>query len=373
MQKKIAIIGAGYLQLPLVNKALEMGVEAHCFAVEKGAVCKEVCSEFYPISTLNKEEIFEVCKRIGMNGIVSIASDIAVPTMNYISERLGLIGNSMESSIFSTDKFLMRQRLSLAQLPVPKYLLAEDSQQEIKTDLLTFPLIVKPVDRSGSLGVSKVDKHEDLSKTIKLALRHSLSNRAIVEEFIQGTEISVEVLSVNSEHRVLAFTDKITSGKPHFVELEHHQPSSVSQNVKEKITLLIPQILKALDITWGASHHEFLIKENEDIYITEVGARMGGDFIGSHLVKFSTGFDYLKGVISVSIGETVDFSLTEGGFSGVIYFPDEESFNKFDLANPVVMNYGVIGSDKQLLGSSRDRYAYVIYQGLERLTGSQIV
>lgn len=98
--KKLAIIGASYLQLPLVKKAKEMRLEVHCFAWAEGAcVCKENADYFYPISIVEKEEILKVCQEVGIDGIRTIASDVAAPTVAYVANKMGLVGNDYEASV----------------------------------------------------------------------------------------------------------------------------------------------------------------------------------------------------------------------------------------------------------------------------------
>ncbi len=85
VNKKLAIIGASYLQLPLVLKARDMGIDTLCFAWEAGAVCKREADEFCPVSITEKERIAEICRQKGVAGVTSIASDVAVPTMNHVA------------------------------------------------------------------------------------------------------------------------------------------------------------------------------------------------------------------------------------------------------------------------------------------------
>ena len=94
MKKKIAIIGASYLQLPAVLKAKALGYEVHCFAWEEGAVCKSRADFFYPISIIEKEKILDVCKQLHIDGITTIASDVAVLAVTYVASKMGLIGES---------------------------------------------------------------------------------------------------------------------------------------------------------------------------------------------------------------------------------------------------------------------------------------
>mgnify|MGYP003347788352 CR=1 FL=1 len=106
--KTLAIIGASYLQLPLVEKAKEMGLYTLCFAWEEGAVCKELVDEFYPISIVEKEQILEVCQQKHIDGICTIASDVAAPTVAYVAEKMRLVGNSYACALKANNKYLMR-------------------------------------------------------------------------------------------------------------------------------------------------------------------------------------------------------------------------------------------------------------------------
>lgn len=301
MKEKLAIIGAGYLQKPLVEKANNLGIETHVFAWREGCVVDDIADFYYPISIINKEEILDVCAKVQIDGIVSIASDIAMPTVNFIADRLKLVGNSIKATEISTNKFKMRSVLRRSGIKSPKFELYREPNFT-NSKALKFPLIVKPVDRSGSRGVTKVNSIDEVNPAIKQSLSHSLSGQCIVEEFILGREYSVEGISFNGQHHILAITEKGTTGPPYFVEEQHHQPVKVSQIQKRKIINRVKKALTALSIEYGANHTEIFIGKKGEITIGEVAGRMGGDFIGSHLVKLSTGYDYLKGVIDISLG-----------------------------------------------------------------------
>ena len=156
MKKNIAIIGASYLQMPLIEKAKEMGYISHVFAWAAGDYGERAADYFYPISIVEKEQIAERCKEIGISGICSIASDLASVTVNYVAEKLGLVGNSMECTSISTNKFLMRQAFEKHGDPSPKSIIFDDSMN-ITSINLNYPIIVKPTDRSGSRGVRKLE------------------------------------------------------------------------------------------------------------------------------------------------------------------------------------------------------------------------
>lgn len=364
MQKtKLAILGASYLQLPLVKKAKDLGVETHCFAWKDGAVCKEICDYFYPVSVLDKDYILAKCTKIKIDGITTIATDIAVPTISYVAQHLGLISNSEKSAEISTNKGAMRSQFELHGLSSPKYLVVEKYKAGMGKDL-KFPVIVKPVDRSGSRGVNKVENDAELEKSIEIALEESINKRVIVEEFIEGDEVSVETISWEGKHHLLAITDKVTTGSPNFVELAHHQPSLLPQDLKKRIESLTKKALDSLGVRYGAGHTEIKINGNGHLSLIEVGARMGGDFIGSHLVELSTGYDFLKGVIDIALNR---FSLPYQKLerSAGVYFLSKETEDLmpyFFTKNSFDKQKEITDKDLKVVKSSNDRAGYLIYQ-----------
>lgn len=168
-KQKLAIIGASYLQLPLIRCAKQRGIETHAFAWKCGDVGEKEADFFYPISIVEKEQILDQCRRIGVDGICSIASDLAMITVNYVAEQLGLIGNSMTCTEVSTNKHKMRKCFEAHGDPSPwsRYV---RSVKELDGASLTYPVIVKPVDRSGSRGITKLTDGKGLEKAISRAM-----------------------------------------------------------------------------------------------------------------------------------------------------------------------------------------------------------
>jgi biotin carboxylase len=366
--KKIAIIGASYLQVPLVIKAKEMGVETHCFAWKDGAVCEDIADFFYPISILNKEDILKKCLEIKIDGITTIATDLATPTISYVAEYMNLIANSYQTAINSTNKWQMRNVFKTHNCSIPDFFIV-DKLSSINVDQLSFPLIVKPIDSSGSRGVSKVSNIKEFNKAVKYAINESISQKAIIEEYIDGCEVSVESISWYGKHTIIAITDKITTGPPHFVELEHHQPSKLGPLIQEKIKIETLNALNALNVQYGASHTEIKISSNNTPYLIEVGARMGGDFIGSHLTSLSTGYDYLKGVIEVALNTFTQPLLESNNFAG-IYFLSKDSeriLPFFNDDNMFWVEKKMISPIKSRVKNSNERSGYLIYQNNSKI------
>lgn len=330
MTKKLAIIGASYLQLPLIEKAKNIGLETHVFAWKADDVGEKAADYFYPISIVEKDKILEKCKDLKVDGVCSIGSDLANITVNYISENMGLIGNSLHSTSISTNKNLMRETFYINGDPIPKFACC-DSNSDLSKINMGYPLIAKPTDRSGSRGVYKVENQYDLENAVKKALEVSFDKKVMIEEYVEGQEYSVEYISWKGQHHFLALTKKITTGAPYFIEKEHIEPADVSDELLVAIKKVVEHALDSLEIKYGASHSEIKISDKNEIKIIEIGGRMGGDCIGSDLVYYSTGIDFVKGVIDVSLGNEPDLSRKREPIKvKIVYMFTKEDFDKFE-------------------------------------------
>lgn len=300
--KKVVIIGANNFQNPLILKAKELGYETHVFAWKDGSIGEKTADYFYPISIIEKEEILKKCKEIKPDAIVTIASDLATITVNYVAEKLGLPGNSMKCTKKATNKYEMRKAFKNAGVPTPKFeIVDENIDFEVLKDM-EYPLIVKPTDRSGSRAITKIFNKGELLNAVKNSIINSFEKKSIVEEYIEGDEFSLEGISYKGNHKFLTITRKETTGAPHFIETGHLEPAGLNSEQEERIYEMISRALDSLGVYNSATHSEFKITPNGDIRIIEIGARMGGDCIGSDLVQISTGYDYLKMVLDVAMG-----------------------------------------------------------------------
>lgn len=325
--RKIAIIGASYLQMPLIERAKELGLETHVFAWECGDVGEKAADYFYPISIVEKEKILAKCKQIGIDGVCTIATDLGAITANYVATALRLPGNGEECTKISTNKHLMRCAFERCGDPTPKSFCVS-SKEDLNGVVLHYPVIVKPTDRSGSRGITKLEDPAGLQDAIAASVSQSFEKKAVVEEFILGQEYSVECVSVCGEHHFLAMTQKFTTGSPHFIETGHLEPAPVTGEMLEKVKKVVFHALNSLKITTGASHTELKIDQNEKIMLIEIGGRMGGDFIGSSLVQLSTGVDFVEAVIQIALGEKPNLEPKSAkGAAGVRFV-----FNKDDIS-----------------------------------------
>jgi len=333
MKQKLAIISGKIDQSPLVNKANEMGIETHCFAWDKKAedvYCRDIADYFHPISILEKEQILEKCKEIKIDGITTILSDYAVPTVAYVAQHMGLPGNRYEDMLMVGCKFTQRQAFAEHGVNSPRFALAQEG-----VDLLGFkyPLIVKSTDRSTAIGVIKVENEEDLQEAIQQAQDTSFSKNVIIEEFIEGFEVSVDTISWNGEHYIMAIKERVMILEDHCPrKIEGHYPFELPVHVQDKIKTETFKALNAINYKYGASNTEFRLTEDNEIFAIEVNPRMAGDF--SHiLMKLYNGYDVLKGVIDVALGQFEKPVFPYQKYSGVYYYRKSTEWIKKIIEN----------------------------------------
>ncbi len=358
--KKLAIIGASYLQEPLIEKAKSMGIETHVFAWAAGDVGEKSADYFYPISIVEKDEILDKCKEIGIDGICSIASDLAAITVNYVANAMKLVGNSPECAQISTNKHLMREAFEKNGDPSPKSVLVS-SADDLDGIKLHYPIIVKPLDRSGSRGITKLLNEKGLSEAIETAKEQGFDKHALVEEFVTGQEYSIECISYHGEHHFLAMTKKYTTGAPHFIETGHLEPAPVSDETLQNVKRVVFHALDSLKITDSASHTELKIADDGTIRLIEIGGRMGGDCIGSDLVELSTGVDFVKAVIQIALGEKPDLKpYHTPGVAAIHYIfgkKDYETFEKLKKEHPeYIVREEISDEDQGEITDSSNRY-----------------
>lgn len=308
--KKIMILGASILQLPAIEKALEMGLEVIAVDMNPEAigfkvpgVIKEV------ISTIDTPAILEAAKRHQINGILTLASDMPMQSVAVVSHEMGLVGISEDTALKTTNKAFMRDALKEAGVPVPLYFRVKGIDAFIeaveKVRASGYKCIVKPADNSGSRGVDLLKDDADLNTAYEYTVHYSRGGEIVVEEFMEGPEVSVETLAVDGDVHVIQITDKLTTGAPYFVEMGHSQPSQLDEEVKKRIREVAIEANKAIGIENGPSHTEIKVTKDGP-KIVELGARLGGDCITTHLVPLSTGVNMVECSIRIALGEKPD-------------------------------------------------------------------
>ena len=302
--KRLMIIGASILQLPAIQKAKELGYHVAVADFNPNAIGIPYADEYYNVSTIDEEGVYQAAKAFGAEGVMTLATDMPMRSVAYTCKKLGLTGISYDTAVKATDKGEMIKAFAENGVEHPWYYIIEDPTKPLPEGI-TYPCITKPTDNAGSRGVMLVNNREELEAALAYSSENGRSGTVIVEEYMVGPEVSVEIIVWQGVPHVLQITDKLTTGAPHFVEMGHSQPSRLPTADQEKIRDLACRAVKAVGIDNGPAHVEIMLTKDGPKMV-ELGARMGGDCITTHLVPLSTGVDMIKATMDICLGQTPD-------------------------------------------------------------------
>lgn len=370
--KKIMIVGASVLQLPAILRAKEMGLEVAVVDYNPEAEGVREATKYYNASTMDENAVLAAAEEYKPDGIMTLATDMPMRGVAKASDKLHLHSISYETAVKATDKYDMIKAFKEYDVPSPWFFVV-DSLAELKTleSEVSFPCIIKPTDNAGSHGVAKVFSFQELLDNYEYAHSCSRHGKVIVEEYLDGPEVSVEVMVVNGIVHVLQITDKITTGAPHFVEMGHTQPSRLPFPTQDAIRQVAESACKAVGINKGPAHVEMKVTSRGPVMI-ELGARMGGDNITTHLVPLSTGIDMVGSTIKVALGEDPDIKPTLHCGSAIRYFEVPfgviKTIDNMDEARRVpgvkqITFTKQVGEESSPIQCSNDRIGFVIAQG----------
>lgn len=335
------IIGASVLQLPAIQKAKEMGLHVAVVDFNPKAIGIPYADQYYNASTMDEDAVLAAAEDYQPDGIMTLATDMPMRGVAKVAERLGLPGISYDTAVKATDKFEMIKTFKAHDVASP-WFFTVDSIEELK-DLeiqLRYPCIMKPTDNAGSHGVVLAKCFEDLLNEYEYSLKSARHGRVIIEEYLKGDEVSVEVMVVDGKVNILQITDKLTTGAPHFVEMGHSQPSRHPAGTQQAIRELAIKACKSVGINQGPAHVEMMVTDRGPMMI-ELGARMGGDNITTALVPLSTGIDMVKATIDMAMGNKPDLEPKFYLGSAIRYI---------DASEGVIADIDGVDDAKQMLG-----------------------
>ena len=307
MARSLLVIGAGRLQVPAFTTAKRLGLRVVGVDRDPTAPGLAFAHSVHVVDTNDIPGVVDVARKERVDGVVTLCTDYPVRAVAAASQALGLSAISPEAAASATHKGLMRQAFEFAGAPIPRYRrvrslpAARNAERE-----LGLPVIVKPPASSGSRGVFKVTASDQMDDAFRHARSIAGEDEVLVEEFIDGPEVSVETLSFRGDHRIVTITDKRTSGDPHWVETGHVEPSRLPSSAQEAIRQATLAGLRALNVDNAAGHVEIKVG-TDGPKIMEIGARLGGDFITTELVPRSTGVDMVEAIIRIALGERPNY------------------------------------------------------------------
>jgi Biotin carboxylase len=330
--KKLAIIGGGVMASYFGKACHRLNYEGHYFTMPDGKVGDGVVDVYHEINIFEKERITEICREIGVDGVVA-TTELSVPITAYVAEQLGLLGVPYEVAQVITNKYRNRECIKgLTELLSPKYVEAS-CLKDIEDSYVPYPMILKPINLGGKRGITVVNNPSELLKAFDYAkdsFRKGTKPVIIAEQFLDGgMECSVESLTYKGHHTIIQITQKDSSGAPHCVELGHHQPAPLKKDLWDKVVRGVSSGLTAIGITNGPCHTEIKII-NDEIYLIEFNARPGGDHIWWPMVELSTGFDIIAAVAQGATGdlEPIDVNTFSHNYSGLYYVVKQTEYLK---------------------------------------------
>ncbi len=374
--KSIFILGASRLQVPAIKKAKEEGLYVYVLDYDQNAVGIEFADKFLEISTIDKEAVYKAALLYKPDYIITSTSDMPVRTVAWVCEKLGKKTDiSYEGAICATDKIAMRNRMRECNVPIPEYHEVQSYQDFLNTvELMNEKFILKPADNAASRGVVLVDKneHPDYQSLYNYCIEYSRSGAALIEEYMEGPEVSVESFSVDGVHHIITITDKIVTDEPFFVELGHTEPSRLSKDQQDDIRKVALAAIEAIGMKNGPTHTEIKLTPT-GAKLVEIAARLGGDFITSKLVPLSTGVDMIDCSISSVLGTEVKCSKTQNMGAAIRFIHGDSgilsSIEGIDDAKKCegiveVEIYMKNGDKIEELKNSSDRIGHVIAVGV---------
>ena len=371
--KKALVLAGGFPQIALIKELKNRGYFTILADFNENPIAKEFADKYYRESTLDVDEIKNIAINEKVEFIVTVCTDQALLTVAKVSEELNLpCYVDYQTALNVTNKSYMKNVFKDNNISTSNFAIMQDFEED-KIANLKFPLIVKPVDCNSSKGVIKVNNQEELKIAFENAVNLTRTNTAVVEEFISGIELSVDVYVENGKANVLSISklDKIKDNDK-FVIFRGWSPAEEAFVVIQKIENMVQQIADAFNLK-NTPMLVQLISDGKEVYVLEFSARTGGG-VKYLLIKKSTGFDVIKAVVDLIEGKIPHYEKKEPDFKFLVNefiycypgkFSHLEGFE--ELKNQgIIADYYLIkwkGAEFNTIANSGDRIAGFTIQG----------
>ncbi|MFZ4616143.1 MAG: ATP-grasp domain-containing protein [Rectinemataceae bacterium] len=304
----VFILGAGVMQMPAIAAAHELGWRVVAADGNPAAPGVADCDAFHHVDLKDQSGLLEAAKgvqtRSGLDAVFTAGTDFST-AVAFLAHELGLPGHCPEAAQAASDKLVMRARFASAGLPSPRF--AEFSAPMAPSaslpEGLELPLVVKPADNMGARGCRLATSLPELRKAIEAALPLSRSGRAIVEEYIEGPEFSIDALVYDGEFRIRGFADRHIHFAPYFVELGHTMPSTIAPAIREEVLRVFVAGARALGLSHGAAKGDMKwCPSRGGPFIGEIAARLSGGYMSGWTWPYASGHDLTRDALLVAAG-----------------------------------------------------------------------
>ncbi|OGI06604.1 MAG: hypothetical protein A3F80_06165 [Candidatus Melainabacteria bacterium RIFCSPLOWO2_12_FULL_35_11] len=310
--KLIHIVGGSFNQIPLVQKAKQMGYCVLVTDMNVNPPCKQYADYYEQINTTNKQATLSCAERYKIDFITTDQTDVAVPTVAYVAEKLQLKGIGYNTALKFTNKYVMRKALEGLldkHLPENYYFDQEVNAEEFCRSLLDISeYLVKPINSQGSKGVAILD--QNYRQKIITAFRESVDRGIIIEKYIPGFEFSVESFVIDGNVHNLTLTKKYHYDTNPCLDERNTFLGDIDLMLEKKIFDINTKIIKALGLSFGNTHAEYKVKDG-NVYLMEIAARGAGGSISSSIIPFLTGFDPLEALLRTLSGDPFEVKIED--------------------------------------------------------------
>ena len=331
--KTILIIGGGLLQCPIIETARSMRLKTLVADMNPTSPGFEFAHDKIIMSTKDIEGMVREAKKYAdkepIHAVITAGTDASM-TVAAVANALGLPGIRFKDAEAASNKIKMRKRLKDFNVPIPQFAAVwniQDARDAL--DFLSFPLVMKPADNMGARGVIKVNNREELQLAFKHAKKYSPTGEMILEEYMEGPEVSVDALTWNGNFRITGLADRIIEREPFFIEVGHNMPSSLPDETKKEIERIMFLGMKALGITIGAGKGDIKVTP-QGVKIGEIAARLSGGYMSAYTFPLSTGINLNRAAVLIALGEEPDDL--------------EEKFNKVSIERAFLASPGKLVS-----------------------------
>ncbi|MCG6145205.1 alpha-hydroxy-acid oxidizing protein [Leptospira bandrabouensis] len=307
--KTILIIGGGLLQVPIIQTAKTMRLHTVVADMNPSSIGFQIADESIVMSTKDVEGMVRESKKFAQNspihGVITAGTDASM-TVAAVASALQLPGIRFVDAEAASNKVKMRQRLKEFGMPIPRFAAVWsllDAKEAL--DSLTFPLVMKPADNMGARGVIKVNHKDDLPSAFRHAKRFCPTGELILEEYMEGPELSVDALAFQGQIRMTGIADRIIEREPYFIEVGHNMPSAMPKEILDEVERVMAGGMRALGIHLGAGKGDIKVTK-EGVKIGEIAARLSGGFMSAFTYPLSTGVNLNRAALLISLGETPD-------------------------------------------------------------------
>lgn len=309
--KKLMILGAGIYQVPLIKRAKELGFYVIIVSINGNFPGFALADKIYYLDTRDFEGILKAAREENIDGIITTGTDVAVKAMGYVNDKLELSGIGWNAALLSTDKALMKKAFIDGGVSTSTFEKAYTAKEAIAFfNKVNKPIMLKPVDSSGSRGVTKVSSAKEIVDTFDSILSYSQKDYIVVEEFVDGYEIGVDLFIKNHMVIINAIHGKITKHNGVTdVPIGHYFPFECSGTLRESIIKESNNVVKAIGFDNCAVNMDVIIS-NDYPYILEASGRCGATCI-PELISRHYGIDYYELMIKTAMNENYSFNISE--------------------------------------------------------------